>query len=675
MNLQHWRFEIDENKIAWAIFDKQNESVNTLDYNTLTELKNIVEVTEKSIEIIGLVIRSGKKTGFIAGADIAQFRHCQNEEEGLKIVLLGQEVFSQLEKLRKPTVAFIEGACMGGGLELALACRYRIADDQESTMLGLPEIKLGLHPGWGGTIRLPRLIGAFKALPLILSGKSLSAYQAVKLGMVDYALPKREGENAIRSILAMSISTVSPQRSLVLSLHKISHLKAVRFLFAYFMRKQAAKKISLQHYPAIDALLNQWKKYGVSEKAYIHEAKSIISLFSTETSKNLIRLFFLQTRMKSGLKDAKRIDHVHVIGAGTMGGDIAAWCALNGIQVTLQDRDASFIAPAIVRAQALFNKKLKLKHLVQAANDRLIPDVAGDGVRHADIIIEAIHENLSAKQEILKQIEKHAKPEAIFASNTSSIALDEMNTVLTNPERLVGIHFFNPVSMMQLVEVVRGEKTAENSVNQAMGFVKQIKRLPLLVKSKPGFLVNRILMPYLLESVQLLEEGVAIEKIDQVAIQFGMPMGPIELADTVGLDICLSVAKELTHHFGGAVPKVLQDKVDQKQLGKKTSHGFYVYHHNKKVKQRVESNSTISDEDIGDRLIYRMLNESTYCLSENIVSDADMLDAGMVFGTGFAPFRGGPMHYVKTVGIEKIRARFKILQEQYGNRFRYYVKK
>lgn len=673
MNLLNWKYEIDANKIAWAIFDKVDASVNTLDQVTLTELNAIIETAEASNEVVGLIIRSGKKSGFIAGADITKFQACKNPDEGLKLVLYGQEVFARLERMQKPTLALIEGVCMGGGFELALSCRYRIACDDESTSMGLPEIKLGIHPGWGGSIRLPRLIGAFRALPLILSGKSISAYQAGSLHVVDYVLPKRECENAAKIIILEGRTPFAPT-----ILSRISNMNGVRTLIANFIRKQIAQKTVMKHYPALEALLSQWQIHGVSEDAFAYEAASLVSLFPTETSQNLIRLFFLQTRMKSGFKEAIKIQHVHVIGAGTMGGDIAAWCALNGIKVTLQDREASYIAPAIVRAQTLFNKKLKLKHLVMAANDRLIPDIDGVGMAHADIIIEAIYENLGAKQDVLKQMEARAKPSAVFATNTSSIALDEMNTVLADPSRLVGIHFFNPVSMMQLVEVVHGEKTSGVILNQAMAFVKQIKRLPLPVKSHPGFLVNRILMPYLMESVRLVEEGVSMEKIDQAAVQFGMPMGPIELADTVGLDICLSVAEELTKHFGGDVPITLQAKVAQKQLGKKTGQGFYHYQNGKKEKSLVNGGVSMTQEDIADRLIYRMLNESAQCLSEGIVSDADMLDAGMVFGTGFAPFRGGPMQYIAAVGIEKVLARFNSLQERYGERFvadTYFIRK
>ncbi|MCD8542793.1 MAG: 3-hydroxyacyl-CoA dehydrogenase NAD-binding domain-containing protein [Gammaproteobacteria bacterium] len=670
LGLQHWHYHIDHDNIAWATFSKKDTAINTLDYETLAELKKIIDATENS-HSIALVILSGKESGFIAGADIEQFQRCQNAEEGLRLILFGQEVFSALEKMKKPTLALIEGSCMGGGMELTLACRYRVACDVDSTQIGLPEIKLGIHPGWGGSIRLPRLIGAFQALPLMLSGKSLSARECLRLGIVHYALPKRECHHAVRSILTRSEHYVLRQSIFSRLFKKFSNMTGMRVLIARFLRRQVSKKTVMQHYPALDALISQWEKHGVSEEAYGYEAASLVSLFPTETSQNLIRLFFLQTRMKNLAKGSAPIYHVHVIGAGTMGGDIAAWCALQGIKVTLQDREVSFIAPAIARAQRLFAKKCRLKHLIQAANDRLIVDVSGDGVSQADLIIEAIYENLEAKQLLLKNIEQRAKSTAIFATNTSSIALDELNTALKDPSRLVGVHFFNPVSMMQLIEVVCTEKTEASVLARALGFVKQIKRLPLIVKSRPGFLVNRILMPYLMESVQLVEEGVSIEQIDRAAVKFGMPMGPIELADTVGLDICFSVAQELTQHMGGTVPEVLHNKVLQKQLGKKTSQGFYTYKQSKK--QRVKTFGVpplyIDDSDIADRLFYRLLNESLSCLSEGIVSDPDMLDAGIVFGTGFAPFRGGPIQYAKRLGFEKVRERFSYLEQKYGKRF------
>jgi 3-hydroxyacyl-CoA dehydrogenase/enoyl-CoA hydratase/3-hydroxybutyryl-CoA epimerase len=444
-----------------------------------------------------------------------------------------------------------------------------------------------------------------------------------------------------------------------------------RRLLASRMHKTVAKKALQAHYPAPFAAIDQWRDFGVSgERAFVGEAKSITKLFESDTAKNLLRVFFLQTEMKNMATGQRpTFQHVHVVGAGTMGGDIAAWCALKGMTVSLQDRDLSCIAPAIKRAHTLFSRKLKLAHLVTAAMDRLVPDVVGDGIAKADVIIEAIYENLKAKQALFVELENKAKPQAILATNTSSIPLDEINQVLKAPERLVGIHFFNPVAKMQLVEVVQGQKTSAGVMSTAVHFVRALDRLPLPVKSKPGFLINRVLMPYLLESVLLLEEGVSETELDEVAKQFGMPMGPVTLADTVGLDVCLSVADNLVQHFGGQVPKRLRDKVEAGHLGCKSGQGFYRYVKGRALKQKGSPSSSITRDDIQDRLIYAMFNQAAQCLREGVVQSADWLDAGMIFGTGFAPFRGGPMHLMKTMGFDVVSARFDALALKYGERF------
>ena len=418
----------------------------------------------------------------------------------------------------------------------------------------------------------------------------------------------------------------------------------------------------------------------------LEEAKSISRLMMTPTAHNLLRVFFLQNKMKELAKGVKfKAGHAHVIGAGTMGGDIAAWCALRGMHVTLQDQSPERIAPAIKRAYKLFKKKLRVTHLVQAAMDRLQPDVAGSGVAGADVIIEAVFENLEVKQQIFKKLEATAKPTAILASNTSSIPLEEISQVLDQPNRLVGIHFFNPVSKMPLVEIVHTKSTPEELIKQAACFIKQISRSPLAVLSRPGFLVNRVLMPYLMEAMVLYQEGATIEQIDRAALNFGMPMGPIELADTVGLDVCLMVAENLMSHFGGEVPSQLADLVKQGHLGVKAKEGFYYYNQktvldnmmllvNKKhrVKKQPKENTIQSNTplpDIADRLIFRMLNEAVACLDEGIVSNSELLDAGMIFGTGFAPFTGGPINYAVNRGVEGIVAKMQQFTRQYGERF------
>ena len=343
---------------------------------------------------------------------------------------------------------------------------------------------------------------------------------------------------------------------------------------------------------------------------------------------------------------------MHVIGAGIMGGDIAAWCALRGLQVTLQDQNVERIAPAIARAHTLYTKQLRKPRLIQAAMDRLIPDPEGAGLKRADLVIEAVFEQLDVKQALMKEIEAKAPADAIIATNTSSIPLHEINRVMQKPQRLIGIHFFNPVAKMELVEVVYDQKTSGDMIQRACGFVNQIGRLPLPVTSSPGFLINRVLMPYLLEAVQLLEEGYLPEVIDDAACAFGMMMGPIELADTVGLDICLAVAKNLTAHFGGIVPATLQKKVADGHLGRKSkTGGFYRYAKGKIVKKHVALGQ--KHPELADRLIATMIKESRMCLDEGVVADADLLDAGMIFATGFAPFRGGPMHYAESMRADK----------------------
>ena len=576
-------------------------------------------------------------------------------------------MFSRLEQLPIPTVAMINGFCMGGGLELALACDYRIASDEQDTRLGLPEILLGFHPGWGGTVRLPRLIGGFAALSqLILTGAALSASKAKRLGLIDDMVPVRQLKRA-----AIYYVMSKPPKHKPNVLQSLTHYLWARKLIANLLRREVAKKANKDHYPAPYAVIDLWEKEGgFDERAYLKEADSVEQLMSQgETAHNLIRAFLLRERMKGFAKDSPfRAQHVHVIGAGVLGGDIAGWCALRGLRVTLQDQSYEKIAPAIARAQALFTKKLRKPRLIQAAMDRLIPDPQGHGVARADVVIEAVFENLKVKQAIMQSVELHAKPDAIIATNTSSIPLDEINQVMSQPERLVGIHFFNPVSKMELVEVVSSTKTTEDVSQQACAFVNQIARLPLPVKSSPGFLVNRVLMPYLMECMELLEEGHSPESIDAAAKSFGMMMGPVELADTVGMDVCLAVAENLTAHFGGSVPQMLRDKVIAGKLGRKSGEGFYRYVKGKPVKQKVETKN--HDEDMANRLILRMVNEAAVCLREGVVADADLLDAGMIFATGFAPFRGGPLHYAKQFGHDKLNALFAQLETAHGSRFK-----
>lgn len=648
---KHWRLETDANNILWLCFDKENSSVNTIDPEVMQEFSTILSELEGNSPYVGVVIASAKKSGFIAGADISVFTKFKDIAEATSVLTLGQDILNRLEALKIPVVAMIDGFCLGGGMELALACHYRIAEDGPKTRLGLPEVKLGIHPGWGGTVRLPRLIGGPEALNLILNGHTVSGKTAAKLGFVDVAVPKRQLVHAARSYILNK-----PERHKPTFLQSLTNKTISRQIISHFVRRAVNKKVNPLHYPAPFHVIDNWEHVGVeTNAAYEKEAKSCGRLFFSDTCQNLVRVFFLQDRLKGLAKDNNvTFKHVHVIGAGTMGGDIAAWCALRGLTVTLQDLEPRFIAPAIKRANELFKEKLKEPYLVQKAMDNLIPDVEGYGIAKADVIIEAVIEDLTVKQNTFRMIESKAKPQAILATNTSSIPLDDINVALMQPERLVGIHFFNPVAKMQLVEVVKGDRTSQKVLDKAIQFVRKIDRLPLPVKSSPGFLVNRILMPYLLGAVELVNQGVPKTAIDKAMKDFGMPMGPVALADAVGLDVCLSVAKYLGKYYGMEVPKQLVELVDQHKLGRKTGEGFYKYDKRGKMIKPVELSFDKPLEDISRQLVLIMLNESFACLREGVVADGDLLDAGMVYGTGFAPFRGGPIHYAKTQGIHEL---------------------
>lgn len=643
----NWQIQQKE-QILWLYFDKENSSSNNLDEKVLTELNSIIEEISKDKLLRGLVITSNKINGFIVGADIQAISQLKTQEKILAFIQLGQKVFAKVAALNIPTVALINGICLGGGLELALACDYRIAIDDEKTRFGLPEVLLGIHPGWGGTVRLPRLLGGPAALELILTGKTISSYQALKLGLIDQLVPSRQSERA--AFYYASGKYRKKYSFFRLILKKITNYSWMRNIISKIVQGRLSVKVNPKHYPAPYAALHLWKQYGVSKRAFSHEASSLSELALTATAKHLMRVFFLKERLKKlGKKDTTVFKHVHVIGAGTMGGDIAAWCALQGLYVTLQDREAKYIAPAMTRAYALFQKRLKAPRAIQAAMDRLLPDLAGYGVGRADIIIEAIFEDLTVKQDLFSQLEKQIKPDALLASNTSSIILEDIQQGLQHPERLIGLHFFNPVAKMPLVEVVQSAITSQNILEKGLAFVHQINRLPLPVKSSPGFLVNRLLMPYLMQAVLLLQTGIPAPVIDKAAVNFGMPMGPLELADTVGLDICLAVAKILSQSLGSIVPEGLEKMVANRDLGRKTGRGFYRYKKGKPLKEKIPDDYK-APKNLVNSLIQPMIDEAKKCLGEKVVTDSDLIDAGIIFGAGFAPFRGGLMQYAKEQG-------------------------
>jgi len=653
----HWRSE-QQDDIAILTLDVVDKSANALSQAVLVELDQaLTGLDGRGLQ--GLVIRSAKPNGFIVGADVNEFTRISDSARAADLTRAGQMVLNRLESLPFPSVAVIHGNCLGGGLELALACTYRIA--REDARLGLPEVKLGIHPGFGGTVRLPPLVGHLPALDLMLSGRTVDARAAKRMALVDDVVPERY-------LLRAALKFIKDRRPRAKPAwwKRAPGVSWLRPQVRKLLERQVAKKANPHHYPAPYRILDLWERRANQEE----EAVSCAELLVSRTSRNLVRLFLLSESLKrAGRQGAHNIERVHVVGAGVMGADIALWAAFKGFRVTLQDRHAEVLARAMQKAFKFYQKRLKQPHAIQAAMDRLQPDLYGRGIASADLVIEAIVENVDAKLALFKQLEAQARPDALLASNTSSIPLERIAQALRDPSRLVGLHFFNPVPQMQLVEIVRGAASGEAALARARAFSVALEKLPLDVKSSPGFLVNRVLMPYLLEAMTMVEEGVPFAHIDRAATDFGMPMGPILLADTVGLDICLSVADFLSGPMGIPVPPGLRAMVEAGELGKKSGKGFYRYDTKGRPQIPKQTASPGVATPITDRLIMRMLNESMATLRERVVNDGDAVDAGMVFGTGFAPFLGGPMRYAESLGEAGVTQTLERLARELGPRF------
>jgi 3-hydroxyacyl-CoA dehydrogenase / enoyl-CoA hydratase / 3-hydroxybutyryl-CoA epimerase len=642
-NLQDWRFAIDFEGIAWAVIDRKGESMNSLGRRPTEELGEIVKAVEAAAasgEVKGLVIMSAKDRSFIAGADIREFESFDTEDKIKDVVKQTLELFDRIDRLPVIVVAAIHGYCLGGGLELALACDWRIADREEATRLGFPEVKLGIFPGLNGTVRSIALAGPTDAMTAMLTGKMLRPSAAKAMGLVDQLVPTHHTLRwaARKAVLQKRVSKGAPWWK------KLMLKQPMRGMLAKQMREKTAAKVREEHYPAPFRLIELFEHYGDDPASMrVAETEMFTPLMASEASRNLRRVFKLSEMLKDDApKDGFKPRRVHVIGAGTMGGDIAAWCVVQGMQASLQDLDEAQIAKALARAKGLFKRHLRTKLAIDAAVARLIADPKGKYVKHADVVIEAIVERLDVKQKLFAELEKQVKPGAVLATNTSSLKLEDIARPLADPGRLVGLHFFNPVAQLPLVEVVRGAQTREEEVRKACAFVTAISKLPLIVKDGAGFLVNRVLAPYLMEAVRRYQLGEPREKIDEAAMKFGMPMGPLELMDLVGLDIANHVGQEL--NLAPETDNVLTSLVRQGKLGKKTGEGFYLWIEGKPKREEATYDQA-ELERLGRDLVKPMLDEAERALADQVVADADHVDAGVIFGTGFAPFRGGPLHF------------------------------
>ena len=641
---RNWQLETDMDGVCWLTLDRVGESANSLSQEVLKELEQIVGGLESN-KPKGLVLQSGKAGSFIVGADVREFDQVSSVEEAEGFIRDVHALFDRIEALPFPTVVTIDGFCLGGGLELSLCFDYRIALNNDRTRIGYPEVKLGIYPGFGGSARTTRHIGGLQAMPFMLSARMLRAHQAKGMGLVDQLVGTHGSLRwAARKAVLQGRKSKGP--GLV---GKLSNFGPVRKFLAGQMRKKTAAKAKPAHYPAPFEMIDAWEHHGDDFRQMLDEESTRVArLITGNTSRGLRRVFWLMENLKA---QGKGVDfsprRVHVIGAGVMGGDIAAWCVLQGMEVTLQDREMKYIEPALKRAGKLFARRLKTADRIAGAKSRLMADVEGRGVSRADVIIEAIFENLEAKQSLFQKVEAEARPDAVLATNTSAIPLRDIATVLERPQRLIGLHFFNPVAKMPLVEIVYEKDTDAGEVQRGAAFGNRINRFPLRVKSSPGFLVNRVLAQYMLKAFKIhLERKVPKEAIDKAAENFGMPMGPVELADTVGLDVGMNVLGTLGGEDAAGEAELLKSYVESGKLGKKSGEGFYTWEKGKAKKDKgaVEG---INLESLAEELMQPYFEECKACLADGIVEDRDAVDAGMIFGTGFAPFRGGPLFYLE----------------------------
>lgn len=650
----------DDDGIVWLVLERADAPVNTVSPDVIQGLADELDRLERDLPR-AVVIRSGKTAGFAAGADITSFDDMSNDGAA-DLLRQGHAVLDRLAALKCPTICIVHGAALGAGFEIALACDWRIA--VEGASFGFPEVQLGLHPGLGGTFRLPDLIDPTEAMTLMLTGKTAHTAKAKKLGIADVIVEERHVRAAVVAAASGKLERDGPG----LKAHALVFDPARR-LAARQMRSETEKKAPKANYPAPHALIDIWEDHGDDPKAMqTAEIESFAHLLASDTSRNLRRVFFLRQRLKDAAKGEDGLSHLHVIGAGAMGAEIAAWAAIKGKTVTLADVDLAPLGEAVRQARTICKETHLNGTETRDALDRLMPDPKGYGVELADLVIEVGPETSEIKEKIYAGLAARMKSDAILASNTSSLKLTDLRNGTPNASHYAGLHFFNPVSKMKLVEVVRHDGTDDDVIRRLAAFCGAIDRLPVRVTDYPGFLVNRALTPYLMEAMVLMDEGVSKDRIDSAAIAFGMPMGPVALSDQIGLDICLHVAESLKATLDKPMPEIsarLREKVESGHTGKKVGQRFYDWSDG-----TPRPKSEDGPDDLTDRLILPMLDACVECIRNGVARDADEVDGAMIFATGFAPFRGGPMHYARARGVDEVRDRLTELAERHGARFR-----
>ncbi len=688
-------FHIDRDHVGWLTFDLPGSSVNLLALDVMKELDRRLSELESRIatgKLVAVVVRSGKEATFIAGADVAAIAELRTEEEAYRKSREGQRIFRRLERLGVPTVAAVDGICLGGGTELILACGFRVASDRPSTQIGQPEVQLGILPGFGGCVRLPRLIGIRSALDLILTGRSVSARRARSLGLVDEVVDHMRFESEVRDFVqdVLRGRRRPGGRDKSLPVRLLEDTVPGRKLLFTLARRQTEARAAGRYQAPLKALEVVREAYGRPvDQALEVEARGLAELAVTDVSKNLTRVFLLRQRARRQLspevaEQARPVRKAAVLGAGVMGGAIAELAAANDVPVLLKDVDQEALDEGLRHAHELLKKagrkgvfgadQVGLKFaLVQGT-------LSYEGFEDVDLIVEAVVERLPVKQTVLRECEELIEPEAVFATNTSSLSVTGLAEAAERPERVMGLHFFNPVHKMPLVEVVRTDRLSPAALATGLGFVVDLGKTPVLVEDAPGFLVNRLLAPYLNEAGFLLEEGASVEEVDRALESFGMPMGPCRLLDEVGFDVAEHVAREMEEAFGERMrpSPVVGLLREEGRLGKKNGRGFYIYEKGraKEVDREVRKalvrrfgRRTPTDGEIRRRCLYLMVNEAAHALSDEVVGSADDVDLAMVLGTGFAPFRGGPLRWADREGLSGIVQALSDLREAHGSRF------